>query len=50
MISLGRSATGAPRPAGTRSVRPAGLRAEEISRKLALKGMPGALEGARAIQ
>ena len=26
------------------------LRAEEISRKLALKGMPGALEGARAIQ
>lgn len=26
------------------------LRAEEISRKLAIKGMPGALEGARAIQ
>jgi predicted metal-dependent phosphoesterase TrpH len=26
------------------------LRAEEISRKLATKGMPGALEGARAIQ
>ena len=26
------------------------LRSEEISRKLALKGMPGALEGARAIQ
>ncbi len=26
------------------------LRAEEISRRLALKGMPGALEGARAIQ
>lgn len=26
------------------------LRAEEIDRKLALKGMPGALEGARAIQ
>ncbi|MCS3470463.1 putative metal-dependent phosphoesterase TrpH [Pseudomonas sp. JUb42] len=26
------------------------LRAEEISRKLAMKGMPGALEGARAIQ
>jgi predicted metal-dependent phosphoesterase TrpH len=26
------------------------LRAEEISRKLALKGMPGAMEGARAIQ
>lgn len=26
------------------------LRAEEISRKLALKGMPGALEGARAVQ
>ena len=26
------------------------LRSEEISRKLSLKGMPGALEGARAIQ
>ncbi|MFJ3484253.1 PHP domain-containing protein [Pseudomonas sp. NPDC090202] len=26
------------------------LRAEEISRKLAMKGMPGALEGARAVQ
>jgi predicted metal-dependent phosphoesterase TrpH len=26
------------------------LRAEEIDRRLALKGMPGALEGARAIQ
>ncbi|SDU84760.1 PHP domain-containing protein [Pseudomonas mucidolens] len=26
------------------------LRSEEISRKLALKGMPGALEGARAVQ
>src|ERR1700712_4281320 len=26
------------------------LRAEEISRKLAIKGMPGALEGARAMQ
>ena len=26
------------------------LRAEEISRRLALKGMPGAMEGARAIQ
>ncbi|MEA9979605.1 MULTISPECIES: PHP domain-containing protein [unclassified Pseudomonas] len=26
------------------------LRAEEISRKLAIKGMPGALEGARSIQ
>ncbi|NVZ79856.1 PHP domain-containing protein, partial [Pseudomonas gingeri] len=26
------------------------LRSEEISRKLALKGMPGALDGARAIQ
>ena len=26
------------------------LRSEEISRKLALKGMPGALEGAREVQ
>ena len=26
------------------------LRSEEISRKLALKGMPGALEGARQVQ